>query len=289
MKTNHSRRNSRSARRSQTQALPFQNNKAALYIRASTEDQKLTLEGQDHEGRLIAKSRGIDIDPDSSFIEPGISASKPFLKRPVARKTLAHMKKNGISTLFVINLNRGFRDVDDMRQTVEYLVDQGMALRIGDPDIDARGGYGKFLATVLTAVDELYLSTTKDQQRRAFEVMRRRQVSRSQFAPFGWDLGEEIPDEKSKSGRPYRRLVPNEREQAILREIISRHEQGETLQSIADRLNSDNIPTKRAGAEMKRTVGKGTPKEHVKTIICSGTWAPQTVASVLDYAELPET
>ncbi len=282
--TTYSRKNS-SSRRSGTPTLELHSNKAVLYIRASTDDQKLTLDGQDFEGRNLGKAKGLDIDP-LSFIEPGISASKPFLKRPMARKAIEHMKKHNIPTLFVLNLNRGFRDVDDMRQTVNYLVDNDLSLRIADPDIDARGGYGRFLATVLTAVDELYLSTAKAQQCRAFDVMRRRRLCRSPHPPFGWDLGEEVPDEKSKSGRPYRRLIPNEKEQAALREMLAMHEQGETLQAIADRLNADGILTKMAGTTMKRTVKKGTPKEHIKTIQVTGTWKPQNVKSVLDYSEI---
>lgn len=189
------------------------------------------------------------------------------------------MRKEGIGTLLVMNLNRGFRNVDDMRQTVDFLVDNGFSLRIANPDIDARGGYGKFLATILAAVAELQLAETKDQQRRAFNQMRRDRVCRNQNPPFGWDLGKELPDQTSKSGKPYRQLDPNPTEQAALRRMLAMHEGGHTLQSIADTLNAEDIKTKNAGKQFKR---KG------KLYTADGQWKPQTVASVLAYAELAE-
>lgn len=279
---NHSRRNTRSARHT---GLTFEDPRFTLYIRASTTDQKNSLEAQEFEGRQFALRHGREID--GVFIDPGVSGSKPFLQRKEARRAIAHMKRNGITTLLVLKLDRAFRSLPDMRSTLDALMADGMTLRVINPDIDFKGAIGILIANILGAIAEFELGCRGERQRDGIDVMRRNQVSRSQFAPFGWDLGEELPDQKSHSGRPLRRLVPNEREQAVLQEIIRLHESNLTLQAIADRLNSDHIPTKRAGTEMKRTVGKGTSKQRVKTIICSGTWAPQTVKSVLDYAEVP--
>lgn len=260
-----------------TGALSFHDPRAALYIRASTEDQKLTLDGQEFEGREWAERHGVKVA--GVFLEPAVSGSRPFLQRKRAKQCLAWMKQQGIPCLLVLNLHRGFRDVDDMRQTVDHLIDEGMSLRIASPDIDARGGYGKFLATVLAAVAEMQLHETKDQQRRAFDQMRRDRIARSQHAPFGWDMGDEVTDKTSKGGKPYRRLVSNPREQAVLREIIARYERNETLQAIADSLNERGVKTKRAGQTMIR---KG------KTIPISGVWKPATVKSAIEHADLDD-
>ncbi len=292
-KASYSRRGSLDRRPTTTAdpaMLAFLSNLAVLYIRASTDDQKLTLEGQEFEGRAWAAQHGLTIS--EVFIEPGVSASKPFLKRRIASEAVAHMKRTGATVLMVLNINRGFRDVDDMRDTVNFLVDNNMSLRITSPDIDARGGYGRFLATVLVAVAEMQLSETKDQQRRAFNQMRRNQVALSQHARFGWQLGEEIPEQTSKSGKPYRRLEPVPEEQAILREIIARYEARETLQRIADDLNARGIRTKQAGQSITYkeklipTRNGGTKIRPAKTIIFSGEWKPQTIKSVIEHAEL---
>ena len=282
-----SRRNSRSARRAATEALPFTDNRCVLYIRASTADQKNSLDAQEHDGRRFAEANGREIH--GVFIDPGVSGSKPFLQRKEARKAIAHMKREGITTLLVLKLDRAFRNLPDMRRTLDHLMTEGLTLRVINPDIDFKGSIGLLIANILGAIAEFELGCRGERQRDGIEVMRRKRVSRSQHAPYGWDLGEELPDEKSHAGRPLRRLVPNEKEQAALREIIALYERRETLEAIAARLNSDNIPTKMAGHTMRRTVAKGTPKEHVKIITCSGQWKPQTVKSVLDYAELADS
>lgn len=278
MKTaNYSRRNSRSARRSATGHLDLADTRCVLYIRASTADQKNSLDAQEHEGRAFAARNGREIS--GVFIDPGVSGNKPFLQRKEAKAAVAHMKRHGINTLLVLKLDRAFRNLPDMRATLDHLMAEGLTLRVINPDIDFKGSIGLLIANILGAIAEFELGCRGERQRDGIEVMRRKRVSRSQYAPFGWDLGPELPDEKSHAGRPLRQLIPNEREQAALREIIALHERNETLQAIADRLNSDNIPTKRAGSTITR---------HGKVIHCSGQWKPQTVKSVLDYAELAD-
>jgi DNA invertase Pin-like site-specific DNA recombinase len=271
---NYSRRNSRTGRRHRTEPLAFTDTRCVLYIRASTADQKNSLDAQAHEAARFATSHGKTIV--ETFIDPGVSGSKPFLQRKEARKAVAYMKREGITTLLVLKLDRAFRNTVDMHTTIDHLMAEGISFRIANPDIDFTGPFGRLIATLLGAIAEFELGCRAERQKDGIEVMRRKQVSRSQYAPFGWELGEEIPDEKSHAGRPLRRLVPNEREQETLREIITLYERNQTLQSIADRLNSDNIPTKRAGSTITR---------HGKTIICSGKWHPATVKSVLDDAE----
>jgi DNA invertase Pin-like site-specific DNA recombinase len=277
MKTTYSRRNSRSARRSAAQHLDLTDHRCVLYIRASTADQKNSLDAQEHEGRAFATRNGREIS--GVFIDPGVSGSKPFLQRKEARKAITHMKREGITTLLVLKLDRAFRNLPDMRATLDHLMAEGLTLRVINPDIDFKGSIGLLIANILGAIAEFELGCRGERQRDGIEVMRRKRVSRSQYAPFGWDLGPELPDDKSHAGRPLRQLIPNPNEQAALREIISLYEQRETLQSIADRLNSDNIPTKRAGTSIVR---------NGKVIPCSGIWKPQTVKSVLDYAELAD-
>lgn len=272
---NYSRRNTRSARRTPGSHLDLSDNRCVLYIRASTADQKNSLDAQEHEGRAFAARNGREIA--GVFIDPGVSGNKPFLSRKEAKAAVSHMKRHNITTLLVLKLDRAFRNLPDMRATLDYLMAEGLTLRVINPDIDFKGSIGLLIANILGSIAEFELGCRGERQRDGIEVMRRKRVSRTQYAPYGWDLGPEIPDEKSHAGRPLRQLIPNEREQAALREIITLHERKETLQAIADRLNSDNIPTKRAGSTITR---------NGKTIQCSGIWKPQTVKSVLDYAEL---
>lgn len=249
--------------------------RVVLYVRASTLDQVNTLDAQEYEGREWAAAR--DLEVAAVFVEPGVSGGSVFLEREHARHAVAFMEKHKIPTLLMLDQDRGFRDVVDLLQTVDSLIERGMCLRISSPDIIIFDPQTRLVATMLAAMGEYQLRNTKKQQKRATDQMRREGYALNQHARYGWDLGEEDPTRTSATGKPYRRLVPNEKEQAVLREIIAMYEAKETLQRIADTLNSRGIPTKRAGQTM---IYQG----RQKTI--SGLWKPQTVQSVIDHAEL---
>lgn len=273
--TSTSRRGSLSRRhRSRTDALQLEDNRLVLYGRASTTDQQHTLEAQAHDGKRFAEANGKILA--ASYIESGVSGSKPFLQRPEARKAIAHMKREGIGTLLVMKLDRAFRNVLDMRQTLDELLQQGITIRVANPDMDFKGPFGRLIATLLGAIAEFELGSRADRQSCGFESMRRQRIARSQNPPYGWTIGEALP-QTSHSGKPQHRLDPVAEEQAVLREIIRRYEQRETLQAIADDLNSRGILTKRAGQTQTR--------RGVTTTI-TGTWKPQTVKSVLEHADL---
>lgn len=275
MKQTSSRRGSlsRHHRNITTPSLP--DARCILYIRASTEDQKNTLEAQAYEAQNFAAANGKEIV--ATFIEPGVSGSKPFLQRKQAKAAIRQMKKDGVSTLLVLKLDRAFRNIVDMHTTIDTLLDSGISMRVVQPDMDFHGPFGRLIATLLGAIAEFELGLRSERQKSGFDSMRRKRVSRSQFAPFGWGIGPAIEGESSHAGRPLRRLIPIPGEQSVLRQMVRLYEENHTLQSIADQLNSDNIPTKRAGQTMRH---KG------RTITISGQWKPGIVKSVLEHAEL---
>ncbi len=248
-----------------------------LYIRGSTTDQQNTLQAQEFEGRAWAERQGLTIV--AVFIDSGQSGAKPLLDRPEARKALAMMKKDGISTFVVLCLDRAFRNPVDMHLTIEHLLDAGHNFRMISQDLDIRGPVGRMVAGILAELAKFELSCRSERQMRGFDAMRRSLIARSQHAPFGWEIGAEIPGKTAHSGKPYRQLIVNPDEQKILREILALYERKESLQAIADMLNDRNIPTKRAGQTMHR---RGT------AITISGKWKPQNVKCVIAHAELAE-
>ena len=292
---NSSRRNSFrriSAASAAQRELQAYDTRVVLYIRASTSDQKHTLEAQAHDAAAFAQANGKEIA--ATFIDSGVSGSKPFLLRPEARKAVAHLRKHAIGTLLVMRLDRAFRNTVDMHQTIDHLMDLGITFRIANPDIDFKGPFGRLIATLLGAMAEFELGCRSERQQKGYDSMRRQRIARSQNAPYGWDIGGEHPTERSKSGKPYRLLVPNPAEQAVLREITGLYDQRLTLQEIADILNQRGIRTKQAGQTLhhkeKRAVDPKTGGEKVvrkaKTITVSGEWKPAIIQSVLAHAEI---
>lgn len=250
--------------------------RCVLYVRASTDDQQSTLDSQQFEASKFCTAQGLDLV--HTFIDSGVSGSKPLLDRKQAREALTTMKREGISTLLVMCLDRAFRNTVDMHLTIEHLLDHGYNFRMVSPDLDLRGPVGKLVAGILGELAQFELATRSERQGRGFESMRRSQVARSQNPSFGWELGEEIPGKLSHSGKPYRAVVPNPAEQAVLREIIALYEAREkNLAEIAEELNQRGIKTKRAGQTIKR---------HGRDITVSGTWKREHVQSVIAHAEL---
>ena len=249
--------------------------RCVLYVRASTDDQQSTLDSQQFEAAKFCTAQGLTLA--HTFIDAGVSGSKPLLDRKQAKAALATMKQEGISTLLVLCLDRAFRNPVDMHLTVEHLLDHGLNFRMVSPDLDLRGPVGKLVAGILGELAQFELACRSERQGRGFESMRRSQVARSQNPSFGWDLGEPIPGKLSHSGNPYRAVVPNPAEQAILREILAMYEAKHKLAHIAEHLNQRGIPTKRAGQTIIRM---GKP------ITVTGTWKREHVQSVIAHAEL---
>lgn len=261
---------------SRTTTALLNDRRCIVYVRASTDDQQTTLDSQQFEADKFCAAQGIEL-ACPAFIDSGVSGSKPLLERKQAKAALAYMKQHGVSTFLVMSLDRAFRNTVDMHLTIEHLLDHGYNFRMVSPDLDLRGPVGKLVAGILGELAQFELACRSERQGRGFESMRRSQVARSQNPSFGWDLGEEIPGKLSHSGNPYRAVVPNEQEQAILREIIAMYEAKEKLAHIAEHLNQRGIPTKRAGQTITR---KG------RQITVSGLWKREHVQSVIAHAEL---
>lgn len=277
MHTNSARRGSLSRRHTSSITALLSDKRCVLYVRASTEDQQHTLDAQQFEARRFCEANGLTVT--HVFIESGVSGSKPFMERKEARSALATMKREGIATLLSMTLDRAFRNIVDMHQTIEHLLESGYNFRVVSPDLDLRGPIGKMIASVLGSVAELELATRSQRQQRGFDTMRRQRLARSNNPPYGWKLGDEVPADTSHAGKPYRRLIAVPEEQEVLRELLRRYDKQETLQSIADDLNQRGILTKKAGQSMTR---------HGKTTTITGTWKPQTVKSVIEHADLDE-
>ena len=275
MNTSHSRMSRMSRRPGKNQTALLADKRCVLYVRGSTDDQQSTLESQQHEAVKFCATHGLELA--HTFIDSGVSGSKPLLERKQARAALTAMKREGIATLLVMNLDRAFRNTVDMHLTIEHLLEHGYNFRMISPDLDLRGPVGRLVAGILGELAQFELACRSERQQRGFDSMRREKFARSQNAPYGWTIGPEIPGKLSHAGKPYRSLVPLPEEQAILRDILARYERQETLQAIADHLNTSNIPTKLAGQTMTR---------NGKTIQISGTWHKQSVKCVIAHAEL---
>lgn len=115
------------------------------YLRVSTKDQSV-----DSQRTML----GIDdtTDPDTVFMDEGVSGTVDALERPGFAQCARYLRKG--DTLKVTALDRLGRNAVDVQQTFEALVSKGVVVDIHQMGVVA-GDVGKLLVTILSGVAEL--------------------------------------------------------------------------------------------------------------------------------------
>tara|TARA_R100001530_G_scaffold93432_1_gene64844 strand:+ start:110 stop:796 length:687 start_codon:yes stop_codon:yes gene_type:complete len=106
-------------------------NKAYGYVRVSTDKQAqkgLSLDAQEKKIKQYAKLH--DLELEHVFVESGVSASTPLLKRPEGKK-IYNILQQGDSVI-ATKLDRIFRDVKDAVKIRSYFLRRGYELHLID-------------------------------------------------------------------------------------------------------------------------------------------------------------
>ncbi len=210
--------------------------KAIGYIRCSTHEQADSGLGLDAQAKCIRASltlKGLDLT--EIITDAGVSGGKPLAKREGGQRLLATLKQRKASAVVMMKLDRGFRDARDCLNTVEKWDRAGVALHVidlGGNAIDTTSAAGRFMLTVLAGAAEMERNLTRERTRSAMAV-KRANGQRIGAVPYGNDLADDGVT-----------LVPNESEQAVIRDIRAMRAHGMKLQQIADALTRRGVPTK---------------------------------------------
>ncbi len=135
----------------------------------------------------------------------------------------------------MLKLDRMFRNAGDCLTTVEAWERSGIALHVvdlGGNAIDTTSAAGRFMLVVLAGAAEMERNLTRERTRSAMAV-KRANGQRVGTVPYGFDV--------TANGTT---LVPNDSEQAVIREIQAMRAGGMTLEAIADALTRRHEPTK---------------------------------------------
>jgi len=244
-------------------------NRVCLYTRVSTTEQKLSPQAQLQSAQRFAEQKNLIIH--GSFFESKSAKKTSFRNREAVRELLTHLKKNGINTILIIRLDRAFRNLLDCVNTIDEFAREGIHFRMIEHDIDPKSMAGKVFITVMAMMAEFQCDIRSDNQVAAFDILRQQRILRNNNPPYGWDT-EDTPTAKTKQGRPTYHLIANPREQKILRQMMDRFNSGDRISHIANWLNDQGIPTKKAGQ-----LWRGKP--------VSGRWHPLTVQRTLEHAD----
>jgi len=210
------------------------------YVRVSTDAQASkgdSLEAQRSQITGYAMMKGWTIG--RTFVEAGVSGSVPFASRPQGAVLLAALKQGDV--VITPKLDRMFRSAGDALGTLEEMKDQGVALHMIDLGGDVCGnGISKLVFTILSAVAE----NERDRIRERIREVKRHLASEGVYGggkrPFGFDIAGD-------------RLVPNEAEQAAIKEMHAMRRQGKSYHKIAAAFGSRAQTVKRTLERTRRS------------------------------------
>ncbi len=213
-------------------------NQAVGYIRVSTLDQSkngVSLEAQEERLRAYCTAAGLDLV--TLVREDGVSASIPLADRPQGAVLLSALKA-GVMHVVALKLDRVFRDAEDALRQTRAWDRAGVALHLvdmGGQSINTASAMGRMMLTMMAAFAELERNLIAERTACALQHKKtHRQVFNHE--PFGY----------IRNGSA---LVASVEEQAVISRIHALRSAGETLGGIADALNVEGVPTKRAGGK----------------------------------------
>ena len=209
--------------------------KAYAYLRVSSQGQ---IEGHGFDRQLesisyYAKKNGFEIV--KIFQEQGVSGSKGEEDRPAFKEMVSEILRNTVHTIIVESLDRLAREYRIQEQLLIYLVSKDIDL------ISATTG-----ENVTEAIQSDPMKKAMLQIQGIFS-----ELDKSLLVRKLRRARERVREDRGKCEGAKRYGEDSEQEQAIIRKIRayrrnkSGNRKGLTYQQIADRLNDDDIPTKR--------------------------------------------
>ena len=192
------------------------------YTRVSKENRDGTGVSLDEQAEWLATEatrRNLDLN----LISEGDGVSgKAMRNRPELKSALEALAKGEASALMVKKLDRLTRSVADFLTLLELSQRQGWALIIGDLDIDTSTPMGEAMATICATFAQLERKRIGERTSDALQMKKAQ----------GMTLGR--PDRTSLE---------------IVQKVQAMREAGASLQTIANSLNAQGIPTAQGGAK----------------------------------------
>lgn len=163
--------------------------RAALYIRVSTEEQKvhgLFVEAQTEALDAWAKSTGAAVV--GHYVDPGISARKKADKRPALQRLLQDVREGKIDLVVFTKLDRWFRNVGEYYKVQEILDDHKVAWRAIHEDYETSTAAGRLKVNIMLSVAQDEADRTSERIKRVFELKREKGEPLGGMVPTGYKL-----------------------------------------------------------------------------------------------------
>jgi DNA invertase Pin-like site-specific DNA recombinase len=192
------------------------------YVRVSTERQADDGESLGTQQRVIEGYAMMNaLTLDKTFVERGVSGSKPLGERPEGTRMLSALKADDV--VITAKLDRMFRSALDALDVLARLKERDVSLHMIDLGGDVTGnGISKLVFTILSAVAEAERDRIRERIREVKADQRRRHRYLGGIVPFGWRIGEdgaltEVPEQQ----RAIQRIIELRRNGFSLRAIAA--------------------------------------------------------------------
>jgi len=213
--------------------------RAAIYTRVSTEDQAkegFSLDAQLDKLRSYCKARDWTIAGE--YVDDGYSGRN--VKRPAYTRMMEEMDK--WDTILVIKMDRIHRNSKNFMLMMEDLKKHGKEFVSMTESLDTSTAMGRFVMDIIQRIAQLESEQIGE---RVYIGMEQKARTNGGVLGFNIPYGYDYIDGK---------LVINEDEARIVKEIYSWYSDGKSMGEIAKMLNNSKIPTKKGGFWAKKTI-----------------------------------
>lgn len=168
---------------------PNQMQRVALYIRVSTEEQKL------HGLSVEAQQKALDEWAEQEqyqavghYIDNGISARKKAANRPALQRLLSDVQAGKVELVAFTKLDRWFRNVGEYYKVQEVLDDHRVAWKTIHEDYDTSTAAGRLKVNIMLSVAQDEADRTSERIKKVFELKRSKGEPISGQVPTGYSI-----------------------------------------------------------------------------------------------------
>ena len=218
-------------------------NKAVCYIRVGPmETRKHPFRRADQEKRLRIYCADNDLDIMLVILDVRVEAFIPLEERLGGRALVNMVESKGIQHVVIWRLDRMFRSASEMSGCLRGWSAEGVVCHVLDLDglsIRTDQDTGKVVLSTLTVLAGMARDLPAERTKNSIRL---KKTNRFVYGatPYGYDL----------SGN---QLIPNSREQEIIKQVKNWRAEGRSLRKIANELNEMGVPTKRAAVVSRET------------------------------------
>jgi len=179
---------------------------AVIYLRVSSKkqaDEGYSIASQDVSCNNYAQLKNYNVA--KIFIDEGVSATIHLWNRPAGKAMREYIEKNNIQHIIVVKMDRLFRSVRDLLETVDELTEKDIGLHLVEfsgQSLDTTSAMGRFFLTVIGAIGELESGQISERTKQSVKHMKR-ENKRFTGEIYGWDCNGDG-------------LTPNWHEQCII-------------------------------------------------------------------------